>query len=85
MDAKSDVQSAGKEQHNIDLANFNFGAFQLSTNSQIANNSISMPPMAQRNIFYDQHNPVQMHKPMNPQAVLITLCMGAELFDKILL
>lgn len=30
MDAKSDVQSAGKEQHNIDLANFNFGAFQVN-------------------------------------------------------
>ena len=29
MDGKSGAMAAGKEQNNIDLANFNFGAFQV--------------------------------------------------------
>uniref|UniRef100_A0A915BU64 Uncharacterized protein n=1 Tax=Parascaris univalens TaxID=6257 RepID=A0A915BU64_PARUN len=65
QDVKSDVLpvavSSKEQQHNIDLANFNFGAFQLSTNTNVANTQ-NMVPMAQRNIFYDQNASIQMPK-----------------------
>uniref|UniRef100_F1LAC9 DNA-binding protein D-ETS-3 n=1 Tax=Ascaris suum TaxID=6253 RepID=F1LAC9_ASCSU len=65
QDVKSDVLpvavSSKEQQHNIDLANFNFGAFQLSTNTNVANTH-NMVPMAQRNIFYDQNASLQMPK-----------------------
>ncbi|VDM48394.1 unnamed protein product [Toxocara canis] len=66
QDAKSDVlpvatPSKEQHQHNIDLANFNFGAFQLSTNTNVAG-AHNMAPMAQRNIFYDQNTTLQMPK-----------------------
>ncbi|VDD92847.1 unnamed protein product [Enterobius vermicularis] len=53
MDEKSDAMSTGKDQNGLDLANFNFGAFQLSANSN--NGHHSLMPMASRNVFYDQN------------------------------
>ncbi|VBB28097.1 unnamed protein product [Acanthocheilonema viteae] len=62
--AASTSSSTNKDpQPNIALANFNFGAFQLSATNANVNSTTNMVPISQRNIFYDtSNNSIQMHK-----------------------